>query len=64
MNTMKDFEVILAPKIGKIILIGLLLTVLGCELPFPGPYKGRVTDSASGKPIRADNVLNNYNFFD
>lgn len=48
---MKDFDMRSYPSIGKIILIGLLLTVLGCELPFPGPYKGRVTNSASGQAI-------------
>jgi hypothetical protein len=46
-----DFDVRVHPIIRNIIVIGLLMSVLGCELPYPGPYKGRVTDSASGRAI-------------
>ena len=34
-------------------LPGVLLTILlvGCDLPFPGPYQGKVTDADTGNPI-------------
>lgn len=37
-------------------LAALLLVLEGCNLPFPGPFQGTVTDAETGKPISGAKV--------
>lgn len=37
-------------------LMAVLVTIQGCELPYPGPYQGTVTDSDTDRPISGAKV--------